>query len=617
MDLDFSNWSDHKKLKSWILEMEKLCKPEGVHLCDGTQSEYENFLNQLVEKQVFTPLNPEKRPGSYLCLSDPNDVARVENRTFICSEKEEDAGPTNHWVDPKEMKETVQKLFDGCMEGRTMYVIPFSMGPLGSDLSIIGVEITDSLYVAVNMYIMTRMGKKALDALGSSSEFVPCMHSVGVPLTNGAKDVKWPCRDTDDKYIVHFPKERSIWSYGSGYGGNALLGKKCLALRIASIQAKEEGWLAEHMLILGLTSPEGEKKYIAAAFPSACGKTNLAMITSSLKGWKIDCVGDDIAWMRIGSDGRLYAINPENGYFGVAPGTSLKSNPNAMKTIEKNSIFTNVALTDDGDVWWEGMTDDVPEHLTSWKGQSWTKGSEEKAAHPNSRFTTPASQCPIVSDEMNNPKGVPISAIVFGGRRASLEPLVYEAFDWEHGTFLGAALSSEMTAAAKGTIGELRHDPFAMLPFCGYNMGDYFKHWLDVGEKSSEDKLPKIFHVNWFKKDAEGKFTWPGFGDNVRVLKWIFERCDNKVESIATPIGYFPKESDIDISGLDLSAESLKGLFEIDLEAWNKEVEGVKEYFAKFEDHLPSGITKQLENLKERLGNENSHSKGQHGKRAS
>lgn len=598
MNIDFSGWSQNKNLQDWILKMGKLCRPKNICLCDGSQSEYESFTKQLVETGVFLPLR--KKSGSYLCLSDPNDVARVEDRTFICSEKESDAGPTNHWVDPKKMKEKMTEIFDGCMEGRTMYVIPFCMGPIGSELSIVGVEITDSLYVAVNMYIMTRMGKQALEMLGDSKPFVPCVHSVGVPLKDGQEDVKWPCRSSDEKYIVHFPEERSIWSFGSGYGGNALLGKKCLALRIASVQARDEGWLAEHMLILGLTSPEGEKKYIAAAFPSACGKTNLAMITSSLKGWSVECVGDDIAWMRFGEDGRLYAINPENGYFGVAPGTSESSNPNAMKTIEKNTIFTNVALTDDGDVWWEGMTKEAPDHLTSWKGEPWTKDSKEKAAHPNSRFTAPASQCPIVSQEMDNPKGVPISAIIFGGRRASLEPLVYEAFDWNHGTFLGASLSSEMTAAAKGTVGKLRNDPFAMLPFCGYNMGDYFQHWFDIGDRPNV-KLPKVFHVNWFKKDDKGSFIWPGFGENARVLKWIFERCDDKVLAEKTPLGLFPSISDIDVSGLDLSKDKLEKLFDIDSKAWLTEVENLKKYFDKFEAHLPKKLSEQLENLKKRL----------------
>lgn len=614
MKKDFSNWSDHQGLIKWVQDMQKLCKPDKVYLCDGSEAEYKNFCQQLVDKEVLVPLSPNKRPGSFWCISDPNDVARVEDRTFICSEKQEDAGPTNNWRDPQEMKETLHKIFDGCMEGRTMYVIPFSMGPFGSPLSIIGVEITDSLYVAVNMYIMTRMGKKALEVLGKDKPFVPCMHSVGVPLKKGAPDVKWPCRETEEKYIVHFPEERSIWSFGSGYGGNALLGKKCLALRIASVQARDEMWLAEHMLILGLTSPEGQKKYIAAAFPSACGKTNLAMLNSALQGWKIECVGDDIAWMKFGSDGKLYAINPENGYFGVAPGTSKKSNPNAMKTIEKNTIFTNVALTDDKDVWWEGMSDEIPSHLISWKGKSWSRDSKEVAAHPNSRFTTPASQCPIVSEEMNNPQGVPISAIIFGGRRASLEPLVYEAFDWHHGTFLGASLSSEMTAAAKGTIGRLRHDPFAMLPFCGYNMGDYFNHWFKM--EKLHVQLPKIFHVNWFKKDHEGKFLWPGFGDNARVLKWIFERCDNKVEAIKTPIGLFPKKEDFDLSGLNLSQENFDQLFEIDLNSWKEEVNRLREYFESFKERLPQQITRQLNNLDQRIKDEITHSKSHFCKRA-
>lgn len=599
MEIDFKGWSEHPKLLSWIKEAVDLCLPKEVHLCDGSREEYDSLCKILVEEGVFVPLNPDKRPGSFWCASDPSDVARVEERTFICSTRKEDAGPTNHWQDPKEMKITLQGLFKGCMKGRVMYVVPFSMGPYGSDLSVIGVQITDSPYAALNMYIMTRMGKKALEVLGKSGEFVPGMHSVGSPLKEGEKGSSWPC--SENKYIVHFPEERSIWSYGSGYGGNALLGKKCLALRIGSVKARDEGWLAEHMLILGITNPEGEKKYFVAAFPSACGKTNLAMITSKIPGWKMECVGDDIAWMRFGADGRLYAINPENGFFGVAPGTSMESNPNAMKTIYKDTIYTNVALTKDHDVWWEGMTKTPPDNLLSWKRAPWTPDSKELAAHPNSRFTTPAKQCPIISSSMDDPKGVPISGIIFGGRRASLVPLVYESFDWNHGVFLGACVSSEMTAAAKGVLGQLRHDPFAMLPFCGYNMGEYFGHWLDMGKKTQASNLPKIFYVNWFKKDSDGKFLWPGYGDNARVLKWMFDRVSNKVEGEETPIGILPKKQDIDLSNLSLSESALKELFEIDKDKWREEVEELRKYFSIFGKTLPEEIERQLNALKQRV----------------
>jgi phosphoenolpyruvate carboxykinase (GTP) len=582
----------HAKLDAWIEEMEALCKPKEVRVCDGSNEEYDNTCQELVDDGVFVSL--KKRPGSFWCHSDSEDVARVEGRTYICSEKEEDAGPTNNWSQPTEMKEKLHELFQGCMKGRTMYVIPYCMGPIGSPMSIIGVELTDSPYVLVNMHIMARMGKEALDMLGTDGAFVPGIHSVGIPLLNGEKGPKWPCRP-NDRYIVHFPEERSIWSFGSGYGGNALLGKKCLALRIASAMARDEGWLAEHMLILGLTSPEGKKKYICAAFPSACGKTNMAMLTPTLPGWSVETVGDDIAWMRFGDDGILYAINPEAGYFGVAPGTSMESNPNAMLSIEKNSLFTNVALTDDGDVWWENMGIAPPQELTDWHGRRWSPGSSEKAAHPNSRFTVPAKQCPVVSPEMDNPKGVPISAIIFGGRRENVEPLVYESLSWQHGTFMGAAVSSEMTAAAAGTMGQLRHDPFAMLPFCGYNMGDYFGHWLSMEKPGAT--MPKVFHVNWFRKDAEGKFLWPGFGENSRVLKWIFERCDGAVDAVKTPIGYAPKKSDLDLSGLTISDE----LFAIDNEQWKGEVQELRTYFKKFGDKLPQGICDELDALEKRL----------------
>jgi phosphoenolpyruvate carboxykinase (GTP) len=590
--------TQHAGLNRWIEEAILLCNPEHVHLCDGSDREFQRLAQELVLKGTLVPLNPKKRPQSYWCHSDPEDVARVEENTFICSRRKEDAGPTNHWKDPQEMHSLLRPLFSGCMRGRTLYVIPYCMGPLGSPFSHIGIEITDSPYVVLNMKIMTRMGQKALDRLGAQGSFVPGLHSVGVPLKPGQKDSSWPCNPSN-RWIVHFPEEREIWSFGSGYGGNSLLGKKCFALRIGSVLGKEEGWLAEHMLILGITNPEGKKKYFAAAFPSACGKTNLAMMRPSLPGWKIECVGDDIAWLRFSSDGRLYAVNPELGYFGVAPGTSMKTNPNAMETISHDTLFTNVALTAEKDVWWEGMDPERPRELISWLGVPFDPRLGKPAAHPNSRFTVSAKQNPMYDPEADNPAGVPISAILFGGRRNSVMPLVFEAFSWEHGVFVGASLSSEMTAAAAGTIGKIRHDPFAMLPFCGYNMGDYFTHWLRMGQKTERGKLPKIYSVNWFRKNTAGEYLWPGFGENARVLKWIFERTSGSLDGETTPIGVIPKA--FDWSGLGLSSDAQQALFHIDREEWLTEVQELGRYFTVFGDRFPKALTGELEQLKKRV----------------
>ncbi|MBD8608729.1 phosphoenolpyruvate carboxykinase (GTP) [Aeromicrobium sp. CFBP 8757] len=594
--------SSYAKLQSWVDEVAALTQPSDIHWCEGTPEEWVSITDRLVEAGTFKRLNAEKKPNSFYCASDPNDVARVEDRTFICSVDEKDAGPTNNWMAPDEMKELMRGLYDGCMQGRTMYVIPFVMGHLDSDHPMFGVEITDSAYVVASMTVMARIGREVLDKIeATEADYVPALHSFGAPLVDGATDVPWPCNDT--KYIVQFPEERTIWSYGSSYGGNALLGKKCYALRIASVMGRDEGWMAEHMLILKLTNPEGVVKYVAAGFPSACGKTNLAMVEPTIPGWKVETIGDDIAWIRVGADGRLYAVNPEFGLFGVAPGTGWDTNSNAMRTIEQgNSVFTNVALTDDGDVWWEGMTDEAPAHLTDWKGNDWTPESDQLSSHANSRFCTPIKQCPTLADEYDDPNGVPLDAILFGGRRKTTIPLVTEARDWTHGTFMGATLSSETTAAATGAVGVVRRDPMAMLPFIGYDAGDYFGHWISMAKNNDESKFPKIFYVNWFRRDEDGGFLWPGFGENSRILKYVIDRVEGKVEAHETPIGLVPPTSSIDTDGLDVTDEQLAKALAVDTDEWAAELPQINEWFEKFGDTLPAVLWTELDGLKARLG---------------
>ena len=591
--------TQNEGLDLWIKEIKELCQPDAIRICDGSPKEFQEMMGLLENAGVAKKLNEDLRPNSYLVRSDPADVARVESRTFICSETEEQAGPTNNWADPKEMREKLKSLFHGCMRGRTMFVIPFSMGPVGSPIAHIGVEISDSPYVVASMHIMTRVGKSVLDELGPKGQFVPCVHSVGFPITDGIVDVPWPC-NPDNLYISHFPSSREIWSFGSGYGGNALLGKKCFALRIASIMARDEGWMAEHMLILKLTNSEGVTKYVAGAFPSACGKTNLAMLVPTIPGYTVETVGDDICWMKFGDDGQLYAINPEAGFFGVAPGTGMSTNPNAMLALNENCIFTNVAETMDGDVWWEGMTNEAPDQLIDWRGQNWTPSSDAPAAHPNARFTVSAAQCPVIADEWEELKGVPISAILFGGRRATVVPLVNEATSWNQGTFFGSIVSSEKTAAASGTIGELRRDPMAMLPFCGYNMADYWQHWIDMGKRDGA-RLPKIFYVNWFRKNEQGGFIWPGFGENSRVLEWIFKRCDGAVDAVETPIGLLPTLDGLNLDQLGLSEDAIASLLRVDADGWMAELPLIEDYYASFGEHVPQELKEELEELKRKL----------------
>ncbi|MBV8890538.1 MAG: phosphoenolpyruvate carboxykinase (GTP) [Acidobacteria bacterium] len=599
MEVETSGQSRNRQLVEWVEQVARLCNPDRVHWCDGSEQEYQAMIRLMLLGGVAVPLDSERRPNSVLVRSNPADVARVEDRTFICSEKREDAGPTNNWEEPEKMKNTLRQLYSGCMAGRSMYVIPYSMGPIGSPIAKIGVEISDSPYVVANMHIMARVGQRVLEVLGEEGEFVRGLHSLGAPLGANQQDSSWPC-NAEHKYICHFPETREIWSYGSGYGGNALLGKKCHALRIASVQARDEGWMAEHMLILKMTNPAGEVKYFTGAFPSACGKTNLAMLIPTIAGWKVETVGDDIAWMKFGSDGRLYAINPEYGFFGVAPGTSTKSNLNAMLAVTRNSIFTNCAVTPEGDVWWEGMTNDKPPELIDWLRRPWTPQSNRKAAHPNARFTTPASQCPVIAPEWQDPAGVPIDAILFGGRRGGIVPLVIEAFNWTHGTFLGATASSETTAASAGKVGQLRRDPMAMLPFCGYHMADYFAHWLKIGART-DAKLPRVYYVNWFRQDENGKYLWPGYGENSRVLEWIFDRCDGRVHAKDTPIGRLPDPDDLDLQGLNLPTSDLLKLLSVDKTGWLGEIPSIRLHFQKFGDRLPQELARQVDDLERRL----------------